>query len=58
MSTTTCRELIDTRGGDVICDGKWRTNYPYGRKSRGRTIMIREHHDGCKFKRRTKRKRR
>lgn len=57
MTTNTCNEVIETKDGLVVCNAKWRAGYPFGRKAGCRTVMIREHHKKCKFKRRIKRRR-
>jgi hypothetical protein len=53
-----CTETVKVNDKYVCCDAKWRTNYPFGRKSKGRTTMVREHRKGCTYKKEEKRKRR
>lgn len=32
------------------CGARWRTNYPFGRKSKGKTTMINGHANKCQYK--------
>lgn len=37
------------------CHACWRINYPFGRKSGGRIVFIREHSDNCRYNKGNKR---